>query len=326
MSQSAPTSPCAPSSPAPRTRPFPWALAAIVVLTLACASAFWWITHSTPATSVAWGREVFQGKGRCSICHEVRPGREPVRCPNLVSIGRDASTRVRDRSATEYLLESLLEPTAYTAQGYPYGVMPAVNRETIFLTPPEVRALVLYLQSLGGTPDRRSVAAAEKRFPIPPPLPPAPRAPRGDAQAGRALFFDRQRANCASCHRVGDLGGDLGPELTDIGLVQSAAQLRQSIVKPNAEVTVGYRLWEFRPRGGGRRLGIPRNETPDQLELVEGVGRRTTLRTVDLLARIPHPGSPMPEGLLDDLAVTPQARDALLDDLIAFLTTCSRGP
>ncbi|MBI5369199.1 MAG: hypothetical protein HZA54_19335 [Planctomycetes bacterium] len=60
-----------------------------------------------------------------------------------------------------------MQPNAFTVPGYPAELMPATHADPARLTPTEVRALVLFLMTLGGTPDRKALAAAEKRRPIP---------------------------------------------------------------------------------------------------------------------------------------------------------------
>ena len=54
------------------------------------------------------------------------------------------------------------------------------------------------------------------------------------ADAGRAVFGERDSGNCVLCHRVAGLDvpfqGDVGPDLTAIGARLSAAQLRFRIV------------------------------------------------------------------------------------------------
>lgn len=55
-------------------------------------------------------------------------------------------------------------------------------------------------------------------------------APTGPA-AGKAFFV---QAGCASCHKVGDLGSAVGPDLTLIGLRQSAEWLDLFIKDPQA--------------------------------------------------------------------------------------------
>jgi quinoprotein glucose dehydrogenase len=62
----------------------------------------------------------------------------------------------------------------------------------------------------------------------------------GDAQAGRAIFFERAEVYCSRCHMVGAEGGLAGPNLTGIGARQTREYLLDSIVFPNKELAKGF--------------------------------------------------------------------------------------
>jgi quinoprotein glucose dehydrogenase len=62
-------------------------------------------------------------------------------------------------------------------------------------------------------------------------LPPPP--PPGDAANGKALVAANK---CLDCHRVGETGSRVGPDLTQIGATRTPANLIESIVKPDQEV------------------------------------------------------------------------------------------
>jgi len=57
--------------------------------------------------------------------------------------------------------------------------------------------------------------------------------PPGDAARGRALF---ESSRCADCHRIGETGSRLGPDLSDIGGRRLPDALHRAIVAPDAEV------------------------------------------------------------------------------------------
>ncbi len=58
----------------------------------------------------------------------------------------------------------------------------------------------------------------------------------GDAAAGEKSFVGRKKGNCLACHAVDQLKnsqqfhGEVGPDLSDIGSVYNAAELRLRIV------------------------------------------------------------------------------------------------
>lgn len=55
----------------------------------------------------------------------------------------------------------------------------------------------------------------------------------GDAAKGKALVAS---SGCLNCHRIGDTGSRVGPNLTDIGDRRTAERLQRSIVAPDEEV------------------------------------------------------------------------------------------
>ncbi|MBI5628324.1 MAG: hypothetical protein HY953_05350, partial [Candidatus Rokubacteria bacterium] len=79
------------------------------------------------------GESVFWGKGKCSTCHAVGSRGNSIRGPNQgapgplgIPIGARAEERARERAkatgkpypATDYLVESLLEPGADGVRGF----------------------------------------------------------------------------------------------------------------------------------------------------------------------------------------------------------------
>src|SRR4051812_17359070 len=61
----------------------------------------------------------------------------------------------------------------------------------------------------------------------------------GDASRGETLFWGK--GGCGSCHLVGNRGNRLGPELSNIGRQRSSGFLRESLVKPEADIAAEYR-------------------------------------------------------------------------------------
>jgi cytochrome c551/c552 len=66
---------------------------------------------------------------------------------------------------------------------------------------------------------------------------------------------------CFGCHVVGEEGASVGPDLSRIGARQSAAQIRQSILDPDARVAAGFEAMQgIMPKGLGDQM------TASQLE------------------------------------------------------------
>lgn len=101
-----------------------------------------------------------------------------------------------------------------------------------------------------------------------------------DRDRGQAVFY----ANCASCHRAGDLGGDIGPDLTAIGEKFDRAALIDAIVRPGAAVMFGYEPWYVSLKDGGAVAGLLLSDGP-MLVLKDATGRQHTIRGEDVAER-----------------------------------------
>ena len=95
------------------------------------------------------GRQIMEGKGLCFTCHTVGKS-GALRFPDLEGVGARAGNRVPGLSDVEYLAQSLYQPDAFVVEGFNPG-MPVINRPPIGLTDDEIRTVIAYLQSLGGT-------------------------------------------------------------------------------------------------------------------------------------------------------------------------------
>ncbi|HVS15180.1 MAG TPA: cytochrome c [Thermoanaerobaculia bacterium] len=108
-------------------------------------------TDMTTEDLVAAGEQVARNKGICLTCHTIGEGGAGLRFPDLSGIGSRAATQVEGLSELEYLAQSLYQPNVYIVPGFSPG-MPEIDRPPIGLTDPEIRAVIAWLQSLGGTP------------------------------------------------------------------------------------------------------------------------------------------------------------------------------
>ncbi len=78
----------------------------------------------------------------------------------------------------------------------------------------------------------------------------------GDAAAGRLVY---QTMGCSLCHLIDKEGGNLGPELTEIGRRRGLKFLAESLAKPEADVAVTYRAVEVVLKSGPTVTGIRLN-------------------------------------------------------------------
>ena len=58
----------------------------------------------------------------------------------------------------------------------------------------------------------------------------------GNADRGRSFFFAATAAQCLNCHKVQGKGGDLGPDLSQVGKKYKPAELLESLLKPSLKI------------------------------------------------------------------------------------------
>jgi PQQ-dependent dehydrogenase (methanol/ethanol family) len=131
----------------------------------------------------------------------------------------------------------------------------------------------------------------------------------GDVAAGESFFFGQ--GNCAGCHVVKGRGGNLGPDLSNLGRELRLAQITQALRNPAALQTPGYRLVSVRLRDGTTFRGLVKNESNYDLQLQTLDGGLRLLDREQIADETREPAPLMP-------AV--QATDAEMRDLVAFLS------
>lgn len=249
----------------------------------------------TPEELIAAGKTIFMSdRAQCLTCHSL--GEDPkARCPNQEGVGERAATRKAGLSAAEFLVESLYDPNAFIAPGYPAKQMTPVNKPPIALSHDEILAILSYLNTLGGQTDAEFVDALKnaqspwrKGLKKPGEFEEQERLPilRGDARRGWEVF---QKQSCIQCHRIGEEGRDVGPELTTIGASQTTQYLLESMLTPSAVIVKGYTetvvIWEDEdevPTRGTAVAWTPNKDHPTKVTLAILEGDETVEREVDL--------------------------------------------
>ncbi|MFQ5768385.1 MAG: c-type cytochrome [Acidobacteriota bacterium] len=103
------------------------------------------------AKMVLLGKDIVHGRGLCFNCHSIGSVGGGTQGPNLEGVGARAGSRVKGLTDVEYLAQSLYEPNAFVVPGFSPAMVP-VNRPPIGLDDLEIKMVIAYLQSLGGTP------------------------------------------------------------------------------------------------------------------------------------------------------------------------------
>jgi putative heme-binding domain-containing protein len=113
----------------------------------------------------------------------------------------------------------------------------------------------------------------------------------GDAARGKVLFT----AACGSCHKLGDVGKDVGPPLAGMG-AHGRAELLGHIVDPNREVDPSFWQWNVTTKKGETLVGIIASENASSVTLRSPAGD-VEVRKDDIATRENTRRSLMPEGL-----------------------------
>jgi putative heme-binding domain-containing protein len=140
---------------------------------------------------------------------------------------------------------------------------------------------------------------------------------KGDVAKGRAIF-ERAESSCIICHRVDDKGVDFGPALSEIGTKLPKEVLFDSIINPNAGLSMGFETVQLALKGGGIGMGIVRSETNDDLVLAlpGGVTQKFAKSTISKRDKLAT--SMMPSGLSQ--ALTQED----LVNLVEYLSTLKK--
>jgi putative heme-binding domain-containing protein len=139
----------------------------------------------------------------------------------------------------------------------------------------------------------------------------------GNARHG-AEVFHAPRFACISCHKVGKLGGIIGPELTKVGLCLTPEQIVEAVLWPKRQVKEGYAALGIVTVNGKLLQGYKEREDDKELVLRDpATGRSIRLAKADIEERRDI-GTLMPDGLTS--AMSPEQ----LRDLIRFLMELGR--
>jgi putative heme-binding domain-containing protein len=139
----------------------------------------------------------------------------------------------------------------------------------------------------------------------------------GDAAKGAAIY-KRAELGCVACHKIGNDGGTIGPDLNNVGSAQPLDFIIGAVIEPSREIKEGYEARIVTTKSGGTFTGFRRASAPDELALFDGAtGKETKLKLTDIADNKPL-GSLMPAGLVDKLT-----REELRD-LFAYLTSLGK--
>lgn len=108
--------------------------------------------------------------------------------------------------------------------------------------------------------------------------------------AGKALFEE----NCGICHRVGEKGGMIGPQLDGVGNWGVEA-LATKVLDPNRNISENFRTYTIHLKDGQTKSGLFRREDGQVLVMADQSGNEFTIPKKDIEKQTPSTLTLMPD-------------------------------
>src|SRR5262245_59870544 len=144
------------------------------------------------------------------------------------------------------------------------------------------------------------------------PRPRAVLALHGDPRRGEKIFWS-QPIQCGTCHRIGDRGTPVGPDLSTIGKHRSREDLLDSLLEPSRRIEPKYATYAAATADGISFTGLLVKRDDKCVVLRDSKSQEIVLAAKDVEELRPSRASLMPDGQLADLTAQEAA------DLIAYL-------
>ena len=103
----------------------------------------------------------------------------------------------------------------------------------------------------------------------------------GDVTRGRAVVMNHAAAQCIRCHKIGEVGSNLGPALDLIGK-KDAAYLVRSMLEPAKEIAEGYGTVALATKGGKQHTGFLAKKTADTWTLRLPDGKQVAVPVAEI--------------------------------------------
>jgi len=135
---------------------------------------------------------------------------------------------------------------------------------------------------------------------------------KGDGARG-ATLFRLQEYSCLNCHKIGEEGSPIGPELTSVARAMTPEQIVESVLWPKRQVKEGYLLTLVTTKDGRRFQGFKTADAGGMLTLRDIAGGPTQVFTKAEIQKRNDAGTLMPDGLVDRMT------GEQLSDLLKYL-------
>ena len=129
-----------------------------------------------------------------------------------------------------------------------------------------------------------------------------------DARRGMKIF----EKNCANCHKIGEIGVNVAPDISD-SRTKTPAQILGDIIQPNRAIDANYIAWNVLLADGSAASGVLSAETGTSITLRQPEGKTLVVSRADIDQLKSSGLSLMPEGLEKNIPKQEMA------DLVSFI-------
>ncbi|OYW72405.1 MAG: hypothetical protein B7Z37_24925, partial [Verrucomicrobia bacterium 12-59-8] len=134
----------------------------------------------------------------------------------------------------------------------------------------------------------------------------------GNAANGKK-HFEMGKGTCIACHKIGEAGRPIGPDLSHIGAIRTERDLLESILFPSNTLARDYEAHVIETSDGQQTLGVIKSHTAEGLLVIDIAGQEKTIAHQTIAGDTTLTTSLMPQGL-DQTMPEPE-----LLDLVAWL-------
>jgi putative membrane-bound dehydrogenase-like protein len=134
----------------------------------------------------------------------------------------------------------------------------------------------------------------------------------GNAANGEK-HFKAGKGTCIACHKIGDTGRAIGPDLSHIGAIRTERDLLESILFPSNTLARDYEAHIIETSDGQQTLGVIKSHIAEGLLVLDIAGQERNIAHQTITGDTTLPTSLMPQGLDQTMPETE------LLDLVAWL-------
>lgn len=121
---------------------------------------------------------------------------------------------------------------------------------------------------------------------------------KADVKKGEALFGER----CGTCHKFGDKGSAIGPDLSQIAAKLDDNSLLEAIINPSSSIVFGYEPWLINTKDNQTVYGFLLSETKTSMTIRDISGNNHVIPKNKIASRVKQDKSIMPDPAQNNLS------------------------